>query len=1147
MAAHPTAADPLSRYVPRLLVEWLRDAPDARHRVIGGTGVFADLSGFTAMTERLAAQGTAGAEETGEIINDIFETLLSAAYDFGATLVKWGGDAVLLLFHGEDHPVRATRAAWVMQNAIDRVGRVDTSAGRMRIRMSVGVHTGDFHLMLVGRQFRELVVTGPAASATARMERVANAGQVMLSQSTAALLEPHATQAQDDDGFLLIEPPDAPLLPRHSALETPMDLGGFFDPVLRDHLVASRGDFEHRSVVSAFVAFNGTDRLLVDQGPDSCYDAVAEIVTRVQDAAALHGVVVLATDVAEDGGKVLLASGAPNKLGDDATRMLRTLTTILDSPSRLEVRAGATQGRVFVGDFGAPFRGTYSLVGDSVNLAARLTYRAAPGELVATPEVVQSSDGSFLTRALEAFKAKGKAEPVQAVAVTSRGGAAVAAAQLPLIGRREELAALVAAAEDAAAGRGTAIDIVGDAGIGKSRLLTEYEAVVGAPLLRVDGDLYAQNQPYLSAHHLLRDALEVPRDAASDEVADALADAVATSAPRLAPWLPLLAIAAGTTVPSTPEVDALDSTARSPRLRRVTSDLLGALLDRPVTLILNDIYAMDDASVALIQQLCADVYARPWSILITRRPDTEAAFPNATPMPLAALTGEDADALVVAASSIRIPAPRRAELAAHSGGNPLFLRALAETVAAGQELEVLPSEIEDILTAHMDRLTPDERAWLRTAAVLGTRVDPDLLAEITDEPLDPTASTALAEYIRPEADGTLVFAHQLIQRTAYDALPFRRRRTLHGRASYAIERRAGDAIEQAADVLAIHCLRGERFDAAWQYARIAGRSARERYALTEAAASLDTALVAASSIRGLPAREIASVAEDLAETRFTLGQHDQTERALVVARRNAGHDRHQLARLHLLSARHRLAEGRGSAALRWISRGRALLDPADHDDLRLLAELAERAAVVHHTAGAMGPFRRWAETAADEAMRCGDTQRAASALGPLAVARAQAGEPWEDLMADLSGSEDWDLGIRGRVANSLAMAAYYAGDLDLAETHYATAAEFFRRTGHEAAAATVTANRAEILVDLGRFGEAITALGPAVEEMRTAMLVVFLPFALWLLARAVYETEGAAAALPIFTEAHQLAGEAGDTDVLAESAAWLDRLAAETT
>lgn len=1143
MVSGGTTPNPLSRYVPRLLIEWLRDAPDTRHRIIAGTCVFADLSGYTAMTERLAAQGTAGAEETGEILNDVFEALLSAAYDFGAGLVKWGGDAVLLLFHGEAHAVRATRAAWVMQNTIARVGKVATSRGSMRVRMSVGVHTGDFHFMLVGERFKDLVVAGPAMTTTARMEAIAEPGEVVLSDATAAFLEPDSTRLLPADCHLLITPPDAPLLPRHSALEVDVDLGGFFDPVLRDHLMISRGDFEHRAVAAAFVVFGGVDGLLEVEGPTAMYTAVDELVGRVQDIAGEHGVVILTTDLAEDGGKFLLVSGVPNKPGDDAARVLATVTSIATVSTPLTLRAGVTYGRVFAGDFGAPFRGTYSLAGDVINLAARLAYSAGDREALTTADVLEHTDGSFVARPLPAVMLKGKSEPVHPISVTRPAAVEVAShAQLPLIGRGAELAALVAAEAEAAGGRGVATDVVGDAGIGKSRLIAEYESVASLQVVRIDGDLYAPTKPYASVQQLLRAALGVSRTADASEVAAALSAAVSAAAPRLAPWLPLLAIAAGAAVPTTAEVDALDSTARAERLRRVTSELLGAVLASPTALVFNDTHAMDDASVGLIRQLCTDVTPRPWSIVIARRPEgtAEAAFPNSTALPLNTLTIDDADALVLAASTIRIPAPRRAELSQRSGGNPLFLRALAETVSAGRDPDILPSEIEDVLTAHMDRLSPQERSWLRTAAVLGTRVDPDLLAEITDEPFDLSGASRLSAYIRSDDDGTLVFAHHLIQRTAYEALPFRRRRTLHARASYAIERRAGDDLDDAADVLAIHCLRGQRFDAAWQYARIAGLNARDRYALVEAAANLDVALEAAASIPGLPTREVAAVAEDLADARFALGQTEKTEQALVLARRTARNDPHRLARLHLRTARLRHREGKYSEALRWLSRGRALLDRSQLDDLRLLAELADCASAVHQTRGSSLQFRRWSETATEEARRCGDELRAASALSQLAVAKAQAGEPWEQV--DLSGSGAWDLATLGEITNRLGAAAYYADDRAAAEVLYAEAERHSRRAGQESKAAIYLANRAEVLVDDGRFDDAIVLLDRAIDELRGTQSKVYLPFALMLLGRATYETRGRSAAKAIFEEAHRLAVDSSDAYGVTESTLWIERV-----
>src|SRR5215212_3361648 len=136
------AGDLLVPYVPRLLIDWLRDTPDERHPSVEGTLAFVDISGFTKMTERLARKGKVGAEEMSDTLNRCFSELLSVAYNYGAGLVKWGGDAVLLLFEGDDHAARACRGAFEMHRAIRTVGRLKTSAGLVTLRMSVGIHSG---------------------------------------------------------------------------------------------------------------------------------------------------------------------------------------------------------------------------------------------------------------------------------------------------------------------------------------------------------------------------------------------------------------------------------------------------------------------------------------------------------------------------------------------------------------------------------------------------------------------------------------------------------------------------------------------------------------------------------------------------------------------------------------------------------------------------------------------------------------------------------------------------------------------------------------------------------------------------------------------------------------------------------------------
>ena len=119
----------LKPYVPRLLIEWMRESPEVRCKAIDGSLVFVDISGFTALTERLARRGKIGAELMRDALDGVFTALLDEAYDWGAGLIKWGGDALLLLFDGPLHAERATRAAWEMQHTIDRVGRLRVSGG----------------------------------------------------------------------------------------------------------------------------------------------------------------------------------------------------------------------------------------------------------------------------------------------------------------------------------------------------------------------------------------------------------------------------------------------------------------------------------------------------------------------------------------------------------------------------------------------------------------------------------------------------------------------------------------------------------------------------------------------------------------------------------------------------------------------------------------------------------------------------------------------------------------------------------------------------------------------------------------------------------------------------------------------------------
>ncbi len=380
------ASERLKPYVSRLAIEWLREAPDLRHRPIDGTLVFADISGFTNLTERLSKKGKVGAEEMNDVLDAAFTDLLSVAYDYGAGVIKWGGDAILLLFRGDAHPDRACRAAVEMQRTMRSVGRLRTSAGRVTLRMSIGIHTGLFDFFFLGKRHRELVLAGPAVDATVAAESSAEAGETVVSRGTAAAIGSAFLGAPRGDGYLLAGAP-ALEVDRTPAVGdvSDVDLEHCVPVAISGHLIGGGGEAEHRPLTIAFLRFAGATELLATEGGDALADALELTLDAVEEIALEHKVAFFDTDVAAGGGKIMLVSGAPTSSGHDEERMMRSLRAIADSQLPLPLHIGVDRGRLLAADFGPPYRRTYSFKGDAANLAARLMTKAAAGQILATP------------------------------------------------------------------------------------------------------------------------------------------------------------------------------------------------------------------------------------------------------------------------------------------------------------------------------------------------------------------------------------------------------------------------------------------------------------------------------------------------------------------------------------------------------------------------------------------------------------------------------------------------------------------------------------------------------------------------------------------------------------------------------------------
>lgn len=782
--------------------------------------LFADISGFTALTERLAQQGPAGAEELTHLLNTYFGRLIDLITGHGGDIVKFAGDALIALWPAPSPspdaglpPLQAAarRAAQCSLDIRQHLNDYEVAAGiSLSLRLALGA--GEILTMHLGGEFGrwEFLVTGAPLIQVGAAGKYAHPGDVVLAPEAWALLKdscagtPVQPLSQNRNQAVLLKKVLNPLPPRPLAAptlppQTEAGLRAYIPGAILARLSARQSGWlaELRRVTVIFANLPDLDYTMP-------LEQAQAVMTALQTALYRYEGSVNKLSVDDKGVTLVAAMGLPPLAHeDDPARGVQAALDMQTALRRMELRSaiGVTTGRAFCGSVGSGHRREYTMIGDVVNLSARLM-QAAPGDILCDAATFQAARGALAFDPLPPITVKGKTRPVEVYRPLGKKEA-TRARETSLVNREKEQALLLTRLEALRRGESSIVIIEGEAGIGKSQLvanLVQQARPQGMVCLSGGGDAIDKSTPYHAWRPIFRqffrlDSLPddpagqrsrvmarlqaefVPRTGQPPPQIDLIPDAHDSPAEWSWEWLvPLL----NTVLPlDWPENELTRQMTGKVRADN-TLELLVSLLQQaaqkssrqghPYLLVLDNAHWLDSASWALALLVARRV--RPGLLVIATRPLLDSipaeynqliSRPETERLALNSFTAAHTKTLVCRRLGVSdLPDSLAQLIHAKTGGNPFFGEELAYALRDAGLITVsnnhcrlapeagdlhrlhLPDTVQGVITSRIDRLPPAQQLTLKVASVIGRVFEFNTLRAI--HPID-TDKPHLVDYL----------------------------------------------------------------------------------------------------------------------------------------------------------------------------------------------------------------------------------------------------------------------------------------------------------------------------------------------------------------------------------------------------------------
>jgi len=928
----------IASYIPRFMVEEQllhSHLPAVHGQFYQGTLLLADISGFTTMSEELSKLGKEGAEELAAILNSYFTHMIDIAASYGGDQVKFGGDAMLLYFRGRRHAARAVRCSLMMLQAMKNFKQVSTSQGRFDLKMHIGINSGEFFAASLGSPDQQLhrIFTGREVNCTAQIEAVARSGEVLIGATTLQELGERVDIDEEREGHYRVRSlkarvratPFPAYNPEGKEVEDLVgNLSLYLPQQVRERIMADperQGiEGEHRRVTVMFINVVGCTEIIERhgvRGSKEITDIFNQYFLMVQNTVAKYKGLLLGCDLSIKGDKLLITFGAPKAHEDDDERAilcaLEIQHQVSDSGLPLHQKIGINTGYVFSGEIGSTLSKEYTVMGDHVNLAARLMGVVDDGKVLIGYSTYSKVADKCVVRRYEPIMVKGKSQPVEVYEVTGLTKVKAPHRHLStgkLVGREKEMDLLSGIMGKALSGQEQVVAIIGAAGIGKSRLVEELQQLwkrQGGQVHIGNCQSYGANVPYLPWIDLLNSFFDLQINDTPAQRQKKIETAMESLCPGLTDWTAIMGNLLGVSMPESNVLRNLDSSLRHQRLLNITVELIKARGEKiPALLVFEDLHWADGPSVELLNYVALNLKGCSTLVCASYRPEQGCRLgaegqENYTSIVLEELSYESS--LKLAQSIIKMDElpPQVTEFAVvRSQGNPFYIeegiKALVDAGHLQQDLITgqyrmakilsqteVPDTIEGIIMSRLDGLEDESRNIVRVASVIGRVFEYDVLNGIYPRPIEDRElqqrlrDLVALDVIHVERSGSKPeyrFKHILTRDVAYESVLYAERRELHHKIGDYFEKTFGDYLEPYYELLSYHFGRTKDNAKALVYGFRAGDKAKRMYANKDAIEYYQKALESAAQIEDV-AGIASKIHEELGDVHELGGEYDR--------------------------------------------------------------------------------------------------------------------------------------------------------------------------------------------------------------------------------------------------------------------------------